>query len=311
MRTTDWMRYQGFIPTYQTLVSSQLKLQRQIASGQKILVPSDDTAGAARSQTYNHILTIIEQNLRNIDEGTNWSRISENAVATTIDYVQRAQELAIQAGDITVSDEGRQAIAQELEQIIQGIIGMAGQRHRGHAVFSGSRTDVEAFTAVLGGGGEVIAVNYQGNSENRTTEISPGRTASYNLLGSNEGGGEFGIFRDTLRGVDVFSSLINLRDYVLANDRASIATVSTPELTDGLAHLTEGMARVGGVQSRMMAASSIDEDLNEVTSAALSKTRDTDIAEAATQFAQLEAAYKAALSTGARIMSLSLVDYLR
>lgn len=310
MRVTDWMRYQGFVPTYQKLVAEQLKLQRQIATGKSILVPSDDTAGAARSQTYNHTLSVIDQNLRNVEEATNWSRVTETALDTTVDYIQRAQELAIQSTDFTLSDAARQGIAQELEQIIQGVVEAAGQRHRGHAVFSGSRTDLPAFAAVYGAGGEVTAVNYQGNGEDRMTEISPGRNATYNALGSNETGGEFGIFRDTARGIDVFSTLIDLRDFVLANDQANITSVSVAELNDGLAHLTEGLARLGGMQDRMIAANSLDEDLNEVTTNALAKASETDVAAAATKFAQLETAYKAALATGARIMDLSLVDYL-
>lgn len=310
MRVTDWMRYQGFVPTYQKLVGDQLKLQRQIATGKSILVPSDDTTGAARSQTYNHTLSVIGQNLRNVEEATNWSRITESAVDTTVDYVQRAQELAIQATDFTLSGAARQGIAQELEQIIQGVIEAAGQRHRGHAVFSGSLTAVPAFSAVYGAGGEVTGVNHDGNGEDRMTEISPGRNAVYNSLGSNEKGGQFGIFRDTTRGIDVFNTLIELRDFVIANDSASITSDSIAELNNGLAHLTEGLARLGGMQGRMIAANNVNEDSHEVTTKALALASETDIAAAATKFAQLETAYKAALATGARMMNLSLVDYL-
>jgi flagellar hook-associated protein 3 FlgL len=304
------MRYQGFVPTYQKLVADQLKIQRQIASGKRILAPSDDTAGASRSQTYNHIISILDQNMRNVEEATNWSRTTETAVNSTVNYVQRAQELAVQAGDFTLSDSARQGIAQELEQIIQGVIEAAGIRHRGHAVFSGSRTDESAFSAVYGAGGEVTGVNYEGNGEDRTTEISPGRNATYNILGSNQNGGQFGIFRDNTRGIDIFNTLIDLRDNVIANDQTALSTISTPQLTDGLAHLTEGLARLGGVQTRMLLANNIDEDLTVITTDALSKASDTDVAAAATQFAQLEAAYKAALATGSRMMNLSLVDYL-
>jgi flagellar hook-associated protein 3 FlgL len=310
MRVTDWMRYQGFSTTYQDLVGSQLKLQRQIATGKRILAPSDDTAGAARSQRYNQVLSILGQNTRNVEEATDWSHTTENAVSTSINYIQRAQELAIQATDVTLSDADRQGITQELEQILSGLVDTAGLRHRGHALFSGSRTDVAAFSAVYGVGGEITAVNYQGNGEDRTTEITPGRNASYNMLGSNEAGGQFGVFRDTADGIDIFNTLINLRDFVAADDKNSINTISSSALTDSLAHLTEAEARLGGIQNRLISANASNEDLNEITSSALSKVSDTDIADAATKFAQLEAAYKAALATGARVMDLSLVDYL-
>mgnify|MGYP000088416420 CR=1 FL=1 len=311
MRVTDWMRYQGFASTYQQLVGDQLKLQRQIASGKRILVPSDDTAGAARAQRYNQVLSILGQNTRNVDEATDWSRTTENAVLTSINYIQRAQELAVKATDVTLSAGDRQAVTEELEQIIGGLVDTAGLRHRGHAVFSGSRTDVAAFAAVYGVDGKISAVNYQGNGENRTTEITPGRNTSYNLLGSNEAGGQFGVFRDTSAGIDIFGTLIELRNFVTADDKGSIGTISIAALQDCLTHLTEAEARLGGTQSRLIAANTSNEDLNEITTSALSKISDTDIAEAATNFSQLETAYQAALATGSRIMDLSLVDYLR
>ena len=49
MRVTDRMRYQDFVPHYQSLLARQIQLQRQIATGSKLQDPSDDPAAAARS----------------------------------------------------------------------------------------------------------------------------------------------------------------------------------------------------------------------------------------------------------------------
>lgn len=315
MRVSDNQRYQGFVPQYQSLLSRQIDIQRQIASGQKILRASDDTAGAARAQLYMGELSTLSQDLRNIDEAKGETDIAADAVQRSLDMMQRVRELAVQAGNPTLDNTARTNISQELEQILKTMAGLGTQSHRGQMVFSGTLTDQAAFvTADTNADGKIDTVTYQGNYETRAVEISPGRTSDYSVLGSNAGGGESGVFIDWQGAVEqtnVFKSIIDLRNAVDTNNLAAVSTVSIPQLEKDISHLTVAMARIGGVQSRMETSVTLNEDVSETTQLNLSKIRDTDLAEASTQYAQLETSYKAALNMGARIMQMSLLDYVR
>jgi len=315
MRVSDNQRYQGFVPQYQKLLAAQINVQRQVSSGQRILRASDDTAGAARAQLYEGEISTLDQDLRNINEARAETDIAADGIQRAIDLMQRARELAVEAGNPTLNQTARTNISQELEQILKTMSALGGLSHRGQMIFSGTQTAQAAFVeADTNADGKIDQVTYQGNYETRAIEISPGRTSDYTALGSNQGGGDFGVFINysgAVETVNVFKSIIDLRNAVDSGNLATIAAVSIPQLENDISHLTVGMARIGGVQVRMDTAVTLNEDVSETTQLNLSKIRDTDVAKAATEFAQLETSYQAALNMGARIMQMSLLDYVR
>lgn len=311
MRISDSQRYGGLVPRYQDLLARQIKVQQQIASGIRIQNASDAPGDAARSHLMHTTRSTLEQNLRNLDEGQAWTEQTNNALNQAVSIVQRMDELSVRAGDVTLGAAERANIAQEVDQLLEGMLDVGAQTYRGRTILSGTQTGQPAFTATRDAQGRITAVTYQGNGEDRSLEVEPGRAMAYNLLGSNEAGGDFGALRDTAAGVDLFDTAIRLRDFLLANDSASVTGISLPELKDALTHLTTGLARVGGLQSRMNQSELTDEDHLELVQKQLSQLIETDLAEAAVEASELDVAYRAALQVGSRIMQTSLLDYLR
>jgi len=310
MRITDQIRYQGFVPQYQKLLSQIVDLQGQVASGQRITNISDDVAGAARAQGYNQLLSNLNQDGRNVDESTAWSQDTENVLNQATQLIQRARELAVQASDPTISSAARNGFTQEVDQLISSMVDLGTTSHRGHTLLAGDKTGAPSFTANYTAG-QITSVTYNGDAGQRSVEITPGRTLDYNMLGSNENGGAFGAFRDTIKGVDVFNTLIQFRDNIQTGNLAAIGSSDIPALQTSLTHLTEGLALVGGTQTRMQNAVSLNEDLTQSTQNNLSKIQDTDVASAITDYTQLQTAYQAALNMGGKIMQTSLLDYVR
>jgi flagellar hook-associated protein 3 FlgL len=311
MRISDQIRYGGFVPRYQELVARQIDVQRQISGGIKILRPSDNPGDAAGSNRLNSEIAGVEQNLRNIDQGNAWTGSTEVVLNNAVTAMQRASELATQAGDVTLSPENRNSIALEINGILETIVGLGSQAVNGCYLLSGAQTGQPAFTATRNAQGEITSVAYNGDGASRTIEIAPGRTIDLNLLGSNEAGGDFGIFRDVSSGTDIVASLIKMRDFLKANDSASVTGISLPEVRAGLAHLTLGLARLGGIEARLSDTGIINQDNLDSTRQQLSTISETDLAAAAIEANQLDVAYKAALATGSRVMQTSLLDYLR
>lgn len=311
MRISEQMRFQHLVPGYQELQARQLEVQRQIASGSRIHKPSDDVRGTALAQGYRAVAAELEQNLRNLDEGLAWTDTTFVGLDRSLQSIQRVRELAVQAGDGTLSANDHATMAAEVEQLLKGLVDAGNTTIRGQRLFSGARTDVPAFTATTDALGRILSVAYNGDASQRKNEVAPGETAVFGMLGSNETGGDFGVFRDTAAGVDLFQSLIDLRGFLETSNTAAISGTSLPALDDAVGHLTLGLAKLGGVQGRMQASTTANEDHLEVTSASLSKVADTDLASAATQAVALDTAYKAALAVGARVSQISLLDYIR
>jgi flagellar hook-associated protein 3 FlgL len=123
---------------------------------------------------------------------------------------------------------------------------------------------------------------------------------------------------NTLTGRDVnpvrvkgaFTALLELRSALENNDTASISTAAQ-KLEAALAHAEKVH---GELASK---ARAMDERANRVDSETTAaqvlqgNVRDVDISEAMVRFSQLQNALQANLQTAARVMNLSLLDYLR
>jgi len=215
----------------------------------------------------------------------------------------------VQANDATKSPTERNAIASEVDRLLKGLVDIGAQNYRGRFLFSGTQTDQQAFAATTDANGFITSVAYNGNDQSLQTEYTPGRTLDYNMLGSNENGGQFGMLRDVNANIDVFQTMIDLRD-TLTNSTSGVGN-AIGELEASLSHLSVAAVRVGSVQNRLEATELLHEDQREVIGTALGKMVETDYAEAATRLAQLNRAYEAALQVGSRVGELSLLNYLR
>ena len=122
------------------------KTQEQMASGHRILLPSDDPLGtnqALRLQTHLNNLNIYTNNIEN---ATSELSTAEGALTQVQSVVQRAKELAVQASNDTYSNTQRQAIAQEFTTLIDSVVQQANSTYAGKYIFSGFKTDTIPFT---------------------------------------------------------------------------------------------------------------------------------------------------------------------
>jgi len=107
-----------------------------------------------------------------------------------------------------------------------------------------------------------------------------------------------------------FTALLELKWAMAADDAQSIS-LAAQRLERALDRLQDVQGQVAALaRANLERAERID---NETTAAQIlqSEVRDVDLAEAVVRFQQLQTALQANLATGSRILSLSLLDYLR
>jgi len=75
--------------------------------------------------------------------------------------------------------------------------------------------------------------------------------------------------------------------------------------------LVSSIANVGGVQTRIQAAQAELTDRGTSLDSLISSSTDADLPSTVVKLNQAQTAYKAALSSAANIMSVSLLDYLK
>ncbi|MEM7364695.1 MAG: flagellar hook-associated protein FlgL [Pseudomonadota bacterium] len=145
------------------------ELDLRIASGKRILTPSDDPAGAVQVNQLTADIAHFEQVERNISvaEGT---LASEEGVLNQVgDSLQRVRELLVQSANDTLDDNNRRAIAIELTGLREHLMSLANTRDAsGQYLFSGFQTETQPFAI---SSGQVV---YNGDQGHRQMDVGQG-----------------------------------------------------------------------------------------------------------------------------------------
>ncbi len=102
-----------------TTVSNQLaKSMERLSSGLRINRASDDAAGLAISEKMLAQVKGLDQAIRNAQDGISLVQTAEGALQETHSILQRMRELAVQAANDTLATEDRQAIQEEVKNLL-------------------------------------------------------------------------------------------------------------------------------------------------------------------------------------------------
>ena len=171
-----------FRQSTQTIVEQQSALsrqQRQIASGQQILQPSDDPVGSARVLELTSAQQTNSQHTRNAGRAESRLALAETSLGSVTENLQRVRELTVQAANDSQTNGTRADIAQEIEQRLQELVSLANTTDaNGEFIFAGTKSGTQAFVQ----SGSNIA--YQGDDGQRFVSIGSARQIAINDPGS-------------------------------------------------------------------------------------------------------------------------------
>ncbi len=100
--------------------SMSVSMQR-LSSGLRINSARDDAAGLAISERFTTQIRGLNQAIRNANDGVSFAQTAEGALSTVGDSLQRIRELAVQSINDTNSSSDRQALNNEVSQLISEI----------------------------------------------------------------------------------------------------------------------------------------------------------------------------------------------
>ena len=141
---------------------------------------------------------------------------------------------------------------------------------------------------------------YVGDASKRVVEISPGVTVYTSLTGIEA----FGMN-------DLFRSVLNFEKALLDNNQYALGGVIIQEMQDNLERTLKSMSEVGARMQRLILTEERIKSEQIHLKELRSKVEDVDLVELITMFTMQENIYQAALSTSARIIYPSLVDFMR
>lgn len=311
MRITTSMVQRNVLADLNNISSKLTKTQMKAASNKEISRPSDDPFATAQAMALRQSLSANRQHQKNVEDSIGWQNATEQALMDITDSVEKAKSLLVQGGSESFDQTSRDAIASELEQLIEGIKQTANTSYRGSFLFAGTETSTRPYPATATPYNPANDV-YQGNDAGWNPavpgivrEIGPNVQMSINvvgqqILGDGQSANDNGLL-DVLR-----DSVDDLRSGNLTALRADMDRLET-----NFDLLLEVRAANGAKTNRLEAALGRLGQLEESVLGQLSQTEDADIAETLIELNSQTAAYQAALRAGASIVQSSLMDFLR
>jgi len=91
---------------------------QRLSSGLRINSAKDDAAGLAISERFTGQIRGLNQAVRNANDGISLAQTAEGAMKAAGDILQRVRELAVQSANATNSASDRQALNQEVTQLV-------------------------------------------------------------------------------------------------------------------------------------------------------------------------------------------------
>ena len=289
-----------------TALIALAKQQRMIATGRRINEPADDPGGTARALTIRGREAANAQFQRNIATVRTRLTAGESSLRSGIDFLQQAQELAIQGANDTSDAQARQSIGLQINQVLEQMVSLAnGRGPDGAMLFGGQEVTVAPYTVTRDVNGLItsLTVNPRGIDGTTPAEVSEGLTMNQGVSGNTA----FGALTDP---TNVFDTLIRVRDALNINDGATVrAELDNMQTIHGRVLTASQIVgtRLGwldSLESRLQ-----DESVSNITS--LGAVEDADMAKAISDLNQIQTFYEGGLAAGARLLQNSLLNFLR
>lgn len=280
------------------------KLMQQMATGERMLLPSDDPISAVRVlriQREEATLTQYRTNIANVSG--NLSKQEANLKAAS-DTMLSVRDLLLWAANGSNTSEDLAAIANELGNLEKTILSFANVRdEEGRYLFSGTLSDRPAITF------DAATQTYQltGNDQHRQAAVANGVLVEENVTAAQVFGGGVGMLND-------LNALVTaLSDPALdANDpavHASItATLNSLDSTHG--ELLGAVSELGGRQNTLTLLSSSNEDVSLVNQKIEGELSQLDYATASIDLNNYQLSLQATQKTYLKINGLSLFGML-
>jgi len=296
MRVTNTMQHIQLLKNLRNNNTGIIDWQNKLATGRRIHKPGDDPVGVGYYMRYNSEINRTNEFLENANTGLGFLNTMDEMMQQTSDVLKRARVLVQQASTGTTPDDARQHIAAEIQQLKEQLVMIGNSSYSGRYLFNGQKTDQRPYSLT--------------DPANDTTDkgvyylnVSPNVSVPVSISGEKifgEAGAEDNAFR-------VFDEILD----DLENNRLD-ELAADMERIDGLSDRVNSVwAEIGARTNRFELVKERIQDQLVSLKDLRSKVGDTDMAEAIIELTQRENVLQASLAVGARIMQVSLIDFIR
>lgn len=318
MRITNRYTMNRVLQGIQGNMSQLSRSQEQIAAESKLLRLSDEPSVISQFMSINATLSYNEQYNRNINDGLAYLETADTALGTIGVALTTAKELTLEIANDSYNAFDRQAAAQQIDKIVDQILDLANASVGDKYVFAGTNSDQAPFYKDNG------KIMYRGNLDVINREVMAGTlyqineqaiatsSGDINIFGVGTGTGPYELYNPgpPATGEGVFKVLYDLKDRLDSNDEANFDD-SLDKLDEQSDKILQRRTAVGARWRHFDSLKTQLANIEVTLTQNLKNVEGADIAKLSLEAAQQKLCYEASLAMGAKLMSTSLLDFLR
>jgi flagellar hook-associated protein 3 FlgL len=233
---------------------------------------------------------------KNINDALSWMQTTDLALADITGALHRIRETVLYAANDAHTIDERTALAEEVDQLINFMLETANSEYNGRHVFAGFNTTKAPYSR------DGDAFDFAGNNGRMVYEVSPFAKVDLNITGP-------AIFGEN--GTQLFEQLIEIRDAILSGDTDTLSNSTLSKMDDSISNILAQRTSLGAKINRLEAGQQRLQAEGYNLKDIRSKFEDIDYAQKITEFKMQENIYQASLATAAKIISPTLLQFLR
>lgn len=288
-----------FVSALERIQARMERAQRELSSGKRIFVASDEPDGISALLSVRSELESTEQAKLNLGRTKAEVDAAENGLQTAVKIMERARVLAGQAQSGFNDEPTWLALQQEAADLTQQLLNVSNLAIEGRYIFSGNSDTTQPFTYDP----NIGAVNpYAGSAATRQS-LFPGG----NPFGVARSGGE--IFDSQNPGESAFAALRELQTSLEARD-VTATREAMVNIEGAQKHISSQLSTYGAIQRRVIEANAAAESTSLRLKTQLARLEEADATQSIIDLQQAEFQQRAALQTRGAMPKTSLFDYL-
>jgi len=285
---------------------------RQISSGYAVNEASDSPADVVNLLQVSNKMTQLQQVTANLTRLKTEVDSGESALETAVSLMQNANVLAAQALGVGQTASTLQALAVQVQNLQQQMVGLSQTNTAGHYIFSGDNDLQPQYTMTPTPPATVDSATgvYQNFATQDTQQIADVTAGTFTASSSAQAIFDQRDASNVPTANNVFAALQQLYTGMMANDSSAITT-AVGNIKTASVYLNNQLAFYGAVQTRISSSMSIATKYQTQYTQQISAIRDTDTAATASDLQACKTQEQAALAAQANFSPQSLFDYLR
>lgn len=291
----------NFVPDIENALNqSQVVLNNAlevVATGKSVNQPSDNPTASAQL-VQNQIETAdVDQYTQNVSSASSQVEAASSALSNVVSLLNQAISDGTQGANGTTSASAMQSLIKDVQDVLTSVVSQANSSYQGSYLFGGTATATTPFTA---NGGSPTGYQYNGNTNQNSVATGDNQTTQVNLPGSQ-------IF--TNASANVIGSLSQLVTALQSGNATQIST-ATSDITSALNYVSQQQEFYGNADAQLNSQSTYLQQETVSLTSQQNALSGVNLAQAATNLSQAETDNSAALAAAAKVLPVTLLNYL-